>query len=137
MGKISSIDPIDRNIAQAAERDPEEGTEELMWVTTLLGDALDDLAKKYPTAIAIGAISGGHRVSIFATTFSAKHQHFSPVAPQQLRTIARIIGHLPEELVDTFQKQLKHVLEIRQIRSEMEQARAEAIRVAHAETHSA
>ena len=128
MSKVIAIDGkgIER-ITALSERDPEEAFSELRLVITDLNAALCDLAARYPGAVALGGVCAGTPVGAVAFVDSAAGIQYSPVAPQKVQVLARIIAHLPPELLSPFRTEFNSALEQR-IR--VEEA-AEALRATH------
>jgi hypothetical protein len=119
-----------RSIEALSHRDPEEAFSELRLVVTDLNSALHDLAARYPGAVALGAFCTGTPVGAVAFVDSAAGIQYSPVAPHKVQVLARIIAHLPPELLSPFRTEFNSVLEQR-IRAE---EAAAALRAAAEET---
>lgn len=104
--KLVSIDPAER----VDQREVPEAVAELRLCITDLENCLDGLAKQYPGAVGIGAIVAGGAKGVFVMTGSRDGVQFSTtVAEQRMRSLAKIIGHLPGELRSAFEVELAAV----------------------------
>lgn len=105
MAKVTAFSPTDR----LAERDGDTAAEELDECVLQFLACLEHLAQDYPGVIACGSIVCGRPCGVFAMTSSAEGGHYSPLAPQVLRTLAQIVGRLPAELRAAFEAELRTI----------------------------
>jgi hypothetical protein len=103
MAKLVSISPDDRLIERVLSRSPDEGTDELRHCITSFNDALARLSREYPGCVAIGSFTKGRSCESMVLTASKDYLHWSPVAPERMRSLARLIASLPEELRSAFE----------------------------------
>jgi hypothetical protein len=106
MGKTTSINAVDRTRERVQERDPDEATAELCQCITAANRSAELLARAFPSCIGVACFVTGKAPGALVLTASKEYLHYSPVAPDRLRTLARLVGHLPPELRCAFEEEL-------------------------------
>lgn len=109
MSEVIFIDPTDRLAARITQRSATEAIKELREATTIIDETLESLATAYPGVEAIASIAYGKARGLFALAPSRMGDYVSPVAPEQLRSLARLIGRLPSQLRNAFEAELNSV----------------------------
>jgi len=98
MAKTIPIDPRDRVQQRIMQRDENAATAELVACTNALNDCLAGLARTYPGSIGFGAIVAGKVHGVLVLSASAEGELCSRIAPERMRTWARLIAHMSTDL---------------------------------------
>jgi hypothetical protein len=107
--QLIPIDPDDRRTNRLLRRTAGAAIKELRECGTSMSASLESLGMAHPGTLAIGCVVFGEVRGVFALAPSAVGDFCSPVAPERLRTLARIISRLPPELRSAFENELRSI----------------------------